>query len=128
VEVSDYLDAIKERLIEDVAVIEFHIRRERTTLTDGYIRAKLRLRDGSMLEFSEYVQLSSKRDIEVITYSYHWAGKKGTLIKRWDNTPHHRELAGFPHHIHEGGGAVLPGVPVNIFDVLDEIAKSLKAL
>ncbi len=79
-----------------------------------------------MLEFSEYFQLSSERDIEVVTYSYHWADENGALIRRWDNTPHHPELARFPHHIHVGDGTILPGKPVSIFDTLDEIAKFLK--
>ncbi len=52
--VADYLNEIKERLLEDAVIVQFHIRRTRTTLTDGHIRARLELADGSMLEFSEY--------------------------------------------------------------------------
>ena len=123
---ADYLDTVKARLIGDNLISEFLIRRERITLTDGHIRAKLELMNGSMLEFSEYFQLLAGGDIEIVTYSYYWADEGGVIIRRWDNTPHHRELSGFPHHIHEHGGVLLPGQPVSIFDVLDEISKNQK--
>ncbi len=124
--VTDYLNAIKERLLEDALIAQFHIRRTRTTLTDGHIRARLELIDGSMLEFSEYFRLTSDGNIEVLTYSYHWADENENLIRRWDNTPHYPELSGFPHHIHDGvSGTVLPGEPLSIFQVLDDIAKRL---
>ena len=64
--------------------------------------------------------------IQVATYSYHWTGADGRLVRRWDNTPHFPGLAGFPHHIHDGSETnVLPGAPVSIFDVLDEIGRQL---
>ncbi len=33
-------------------------------------------------------------------YSYHWQDADGSLITRWDNSPHYREVALFPHHKH----------------------------
>jgi hypothetical protein len=50
------------------------------------------------------------------------------LLRRWDNTPHHPDLPGFPHHVHTGtGDHVYPGQPASIFTVLDEIARLLTA-
>ena len=124
--VTQYLDGIKERLLSDVLIRTFRITRERVTLVDGYLRARLTLRDGSLLEFSEYVQHFPADEIRVVTYSYHWGDARGDLIRRWDNTPHFPGLPGFPHHIHEGDtNEVLPGHPVNVFVVLDEIAQYL---
>jgi hypothetical protein len=121
--VIEYLDAVKERLTTDPLVAGFFIVRERVTLVDGHLRARLTISDGSLLEFSEYVQRSPNDQIEVITYSYHWADADGNLIQRWDNTPHFPNLPGFPHHVHDGrAGSVVPGKPVSIFLVLDEIA------
>ena len=85
--INEYLDLIKERLVTDLGVSNFQVTRERSTLLDGYIRAKLNLTDGSQLEFSEYVQRSPKGEIEVMTYGYHWAEADNRLIKRWDNAP-----------------------------------------
>ena len=54
--IVEYLDAIKECLLTSPVVSSFHVIRERDTLTDGHLRARLTLTDGSHLEFSEYVQ------------------------------------------------------------------------
>jgi len=89
-------------------------------------RARLTLTDGSHLEFSEYVQRSTAGQVNVVTYSYHWADAYGDLIRRWDNTPHFPDLPGSPHHIHDGHtGKVSPGQPVSIFVVLEEVARLL---
>ncbi len=124
--IAKYLDSVKERLLTDPQVLDFHIARERATSTDGYLRARLTISDHSQLEFSEYVQSSPDDKIEVVTYSYHWADADGNLIRRWDNTPHFPDLPNAPHHIHDGSAdAVHPGQPTSIFAVLDEIARRL---
>ncbi len=124
--IAKYLDSIKERLLTDPVVSSFHVIRERSTLADGHLRARLTLTDNSWLEFSEYVQRSSDGQINVVTYSYHWANAHGDLIRRWDNTPHFPNLPDFPHHIHdERTQSVKPGQPVSVFAVLDEISRFL---
>lgn len=123
---AEYLEVVKTRLITDTIVASVDIRRERFTLADAHLRAHLELVDGSTLEFSEYVQRRPDGAIEVVTYSYHWSDTQGDLIRRWDNTPHYPDLAGFPHHLHQGpGDTVLPGQPIDIFTVLDSIASVL---
>lgn len=121
-----YIAAVKELLVTHPVVGEFEIRRERTTSTDGHIRAHLELADESWLEFSEYVQRQADDTIEVATYSYHWADAADRLIRRWDNTPHYPEIAGFPHHMHEGAsGEVSEGERVSIFAVLEVISAEI---
>ena len=120
--IEAYLDAMRERFVTNPIVTSFQVIRERSTLIDGYLRARLTLADGSQLEFSEYIQRSPTGEIAVITYSYHWADANDQLIKRWDNTPHFPELPGFPYHMHDGStGQVTAGQPMSIFAVLDEI-------
>ena len=121
--IDAYLEAMKERFVTDPLITHFQVLRERSTLMDGYLRARLALADGSQLEFSEYMQRSSAGAIVVITYSYHWADANNQLITRWDNTPHFPDLPGFPDHIHDGAtGQVTPGQPMSIFTVLDAVA------
>ena len=118
-----YVEAMKERFVTDPLVTHFQVIRERSTLMDGYLRARLTLADGSQLEFSEYMQRSSEGAIAVITYSYDWADANHELIARWDNTPDFPDLPGFPDHMHDGAtGQVTPSQPMSIFTVLDEIA------
>lgn len=121
-----YLDSVKSRLLTDSKIDSFHLIRERETLTDGHLRVRLKFVDGSFLEFSEYVQISSDNSINLITYSYHWNDAEGNLIRRWDNAPHFPEFPGFPHHVHEGvDNIVHPGVAVTISLILDEIVRAL---
>jgi len=88
----EYLDAVRERLIADPVIQHFSLRKERWAAQDAFMRARLTLGDGSMLEFGEYIQVTEDGEIEVVTYSYHWADADGTLRKRWDNTPHFPEF------------------------------------
>lgn len=123
--ILEYLTAIKQRLLTDQLIFSFNVVRERATLTDGHLRVRLTLVNSTLLEFSEYVQ-QAEDQIQVITYSYHWAEEDNNLIRRWDNTPHFPDLPGFPHHIHDGvTDEVVPGQPVSIFEVLDQIASLL---
>lgn len=124
--IANYVNAVKDRLVLDPLISDFQVLRERATLTDGYLRVKTTLVDGSFLEFAEYVQHVADDDsILVVTYSYHWGSADGSLIRRWDNTPHFPDLSDFPHHCHDGAtGAVKSSPAMDIFRVLDEIGRT----
>jgi hypothetical protein len=123
--IESYHQAIKARLIADPLVLRFEVRREGRGLSDGHLRALLTLSGGSQLEFSEYVRLTEGQ-VEVISYSFHWADSDGTFIRRRDNVPHFMELPGAPHHIHDGAESnVLPGTATTVATVLDEISRLL---
>lgn len=69
--------------------------------SDGfYFKLKISLTDGSELHAREYLD-ANERD-----YSFHWQTADGQLISRWDNAPHHRALATYPHHRHTGDGII----------------------
>ena len=123
---AEYVTSVKERLLSDPLVVSFHIRRERVTAIDGYLRVRVDFGDRGMLEFAEYVQHTSEEQIMVVTYSYHWADTNNQMLYRWDNTPHFPEVPGFPHHVHDGAAdTVRSGQPMNIFTVLDFIAQRI---
>lgn len=78
--------------------------------------------DGGLLEMRERIVESESGYSETTTYSFHWQNKDGSLVKRWDNAPHHPELDNFPYHIHEDDEAnVVSGKPANALEVLAEI-------
>lgn len=124
--ISEYLEGVKDRLLTDACVSRFTIRRERATLSEGYLRVRLVLVNDDELEFSEYVRIGSADEIEVVIYSYHWSTADGMLVCRWDNTPHFPHLTGFPHHVHRGEGDAEPGQPVTFLSVLDAIVQTIK--
>lgn len=114
--ITAYFDEIRQTLILDEAVASFTVIREISGNNDGFIRVKCQLADGSVLEFAEYFQIVSCR-ISCKTYNNHWQTCKGHLIKRWDNAPHHCELASFPDHLHDGG-KVIKSKPMTLSKVL----------
>jgi hypothetical protein len=44
--IDAYVEAMKERFVTDLLVTQFHVIRERSTLMDGYLRARLTLANG----------------------------------------------------------------------------------
>jgi hypothetical protein len=120
-----YLEAIKLRLVIDPLVARFTIVRERIGPGEGYLRVRLELRNGDIVEAAEHFELGPVGFLPV-HYRHHWMTPQGHLRVRWDNAPHFPSLSTFPHHIHEGNESqVVPGRPMSILDLLDEIAARL---
>ncbi|MFH1859543.1 MAG: DUF6516 family protein [bacterium] len=80
----------------------------------GFIEGILSFIDYSLLDFS--VTISPKG----IRYRFQYMDKEKSLIYRWDNVPHHRELKTFPHHIHTPNG-IFESKPIDLKDVLQKI-------
>jgi hypothetical protein len=80
------------------------------------------LLDGSRLHFRELVDIE---DIVVrLMYSYHYQNGNAQLIFRYDDTPHHPEIAGFPHHKHiQQEANVQASEPPTLAGVLTEIER-----
>lgn len=87
----------------------------------GYIRIRVRLKNGDLFEISEYF-LGSHEEIIRKSYSYHWQNAHGRLIKRWDNASHHAHVATHPFHVHEGSEQnVLASEAMTAFEVMKVI-------
>lgn len=125
--ISDYFESLRLRILNDSFILHVEILRERNRSKNGHFRARLIFFDNSMLEFSEYVEQNVKNEVVLVTYSYQWTDSAGNLISRWDNALHFPDLPNYPHHIHSGKtGDVTAGNSVNLLSVLDEIASILK--
>ncbi|MDF1550315.1 MAG: DUF6516 family protein [Bacteroidales bacterium] len=77
------------KLVKSFEVVEF-----RHDLSARYLKLNIFLIDDSALYTKEYIDEKDRN------YSFHWQNKNGELIIRWDNAPHHRALATYPHHLH----------------------------
>src|SRR5262249_12456525 len=62
----------------------------------GLMRYRLTLTNDDLLELTERVEVQAG-EIVVTKYRHHWQNRQGALIKRWDNAPHHPQVASFPH-------------------------------
>lgn len=77
----------------------------------GFFRARVKMADGDLLEIAVFFVVLEANTITVENYKFHWQDSQGRLIKRWDDAPHHPEVEGFPHHLHDGSEEdVMPGV------------------
>ena len=121
----EYLVSIKNLLLTSSLIVDYKIFREYEGLEKSYIRARLILTDGSLLEFSEYAEAEARGGLKITDYSFQWMDKDMKQIRRWDNTPHFPKLKNFPHHVHLTEDKIISSKPVSIFDVLDEIAKTI---
>ena len=122
--IDGYFNDIVESLFINQVISSFKILRKEVSEEDGYIRVKCSLSNGDIFEFAEYIVLH-KNKISLQTYNYHWQGKDGKLIKRWDNVPHHRELDTFPHHLHLANGKTVSSTKVTLKKILSEIEKAI---
>jgi RNase adaptor protein for sRNA GlmZ degradation len=110
VDPQNYLAAIKVKVASSPIVVRIHVVQEYATLTQGFFRARLTLRNDEFLEVSEFFQVGQEQ-IQTIEYRYQWMdAERHTLIKRWDNARHHPHLPNFPHHIHIGETGILSQV------------------
>lgn len=77
------------------------------------------LGNGDFLESTAYFVLDQE-SVEIVDYRHQWMdGTRTILRRRWDCTPHHPELDGFPHHVHVGNeNDVLAGHVMGIIDLL----------
>lgn len=94
---------------------------------DGVAQYRLRatLMDGSLLQCVARAR-SGIGELRIEKYSFHWQRDDGSLIRRLDNAPHHREISSFPHHVHEGDeNLVLAHEAVDVFGVLERIEATL---
>ena len=64
------------------------------------VKARLHFFDSSYVDIQEIVDTTSCYPNRV-RYSYQYV-RHGSRVFRYDNSPHHRSLATFPHHKHIG--------------------------
>jgi len=86
----------------------------------GYVRGDVFFGDDSHLHFREFV--STQTGVNRFTYVYHYQAADGSLIFRYDNTPHFPTLSSYPHHKHlSDGSSVVACAAPTLAKVLTEI-------
>lgn len=123
--IEEYLHWMLQLAAESLLISSSHIDLDKRTPRTGLLRGELRFTDGSKLYFRELTTVGVV--VERLMYSYHFQSEDGTLIFRYDDTAHHRELSGFPYHKHAGDEKnVLAAQPPDFQAVLREIERTLE--
>jgi hypothetical protein len=86
----------------------------------GYVRGGVFCVDESQLHFREFVNTQPR--VDRFTYVYHYQAVDGSMVFRYDNTPHFPALSSFPHHKHlSDGTSVVACAAPTLAQILAEI-------
>ncbi|MFC1496189.1 DUF6516 family protein [Candidatus Margulisiibacteriota bacterium] len=120
-EIKDYYKRILAFCADTPLIINFHLDFEEIDINVGYFSGLINLVDGSNLHISEFVEISGK-EIKRPKYRYHWQKSNPSVIARWDNAPHYKNLKSSPDHLHKDD-KVIDSEKKDLFKVLSEIEK-----
>jgi hypothetical protein len=94
--------------------------RTREYLQRGFFQAQVRFLDGSVLTVVESGIQIDGREVRREKYVFHYQQADGSLIFRYDRSPHFPDLPTFPAHKHTPDGVIEAPAP-DLADVLREI-------
>ena len=82
---------------------------------------RLRFADDSLLEISEAIQVKADA-FSWLSYRYHYQNAGGSVVFRYDNTPHHPEVNTHPEHKH-AEDEIIGVVRPDIENILSKVKK-----
>ena len=86
----------------------------------AYVRGHITIIDSSVLEIAIFA-IASSGSLSIDKYRLRYMSETGKMQFRYDNSPHHREIATHPHHKHTLD-RVVPSKMPSLEDVLNEIS------
>ena len=95
--IEDYFQRVEEILREFPSIRSRILTHKTHNDFQGYISGKVVFENGYSLEFAEVVDTEEASKVK---YRYRYMDEKQSLIFRYDNAPHHKEVKSFPHHKH----------------------------
>ncbi|MBI5303673.1 MAG: hypothetical protein HY868_16170 [Chloroflexi bacterium] len=84
-----------------------------------YIKAVLKFVQGHVLHLAEYVVIVNDQVVRT-KYRYQLLDAGNKSIARWDNAPHHKDVATFPHHRHDSMDKAHPSREMSPADAIAE--------
>jgi hypothetical protein len=126
VKIDDYFASLDRGLQQNVQL--GRMEQPTTCLTsddfNGLIRCRVSFWDGSFLDLYEVISTELGYPVRV-HYAYTYV-RNGKHVFRYDNAPHHPEIATYPHHKHIGEKEHLaPADQPTLNQILAEIEEQL---
>ena len=118
--IEDYFLQVEEILREFPSIRSRVLTQKIYNHFQGYISGKIVFENGHSLEFAEVVDTEQTTKVK---YRYQYMDEKQSLIFRYDNAPHHKEVKSFPHHRHTPNKVTDSNEP-GLNNILLEIARS----
>lgn len=121
--ISDYIVEIEALINSSEIVSAYNLTIDRKTADIAFVSGKIDFRDGTTLDFKEFIE-ESEGSIEKYKYGYNY--RKGSdSIFRYDNAPDPgaRDIKTFPCHKHLKDGTIAESGCMTLRDVINEIAR-----
>ena len=117
--VEEYFDHVR-RLVQNLPDTQAERYDEHIlSATRGNLRLRLRFSDNALLEISEAIVIV-RGELHWLSYRHHYQDSSAALVLRYDNAPHHSEVATYPDHKHSGD-QILASVHPSIQQLLEEV-------
>ena len=123
--ISDYIAELEALINSSKIVSSYNLTIDRKTADIAFVSGKINFRDGTTLDFKEFVE-ESEGSIEKYKYGYNY--RKGSdNIFRYDNAPDPRakDIKTFPYHKHLKDGAIAESSYIKLSNVISEIEELL---
>jgi hypothetical protein len=98
-QVKAYFSEIQNLLRRSAFIENVDVEYETKSKTVGIIHGTIGMVDGSTLQFLELINIKGD-EITRPKYRFHFMGSADEMVFRYDNAPHHPEIATHPHHKH----------------------------
>jgi hypothetical protein len=124
--IDDYFSGIERGLRQNIpgAQVEEPMTCLASDAFNGLVRCRLRFWDRSFLDIYEVVNTELGYPVRV-HYAYTYI-RDGQRVFRYDNAPHHPEIATHPHHKHIGpADRLAPAESPSLSQILSEINQYL---
>ncbi len=122
--ISDYIAELEALINSSKIVSSYNLAIDRKTAEIAFVSGKIEFRDGTTLDFKEFIE-ESEGSIEKYKYGYNY--RKGSdSIFRYDNAPDPgaKDIKTFPYHKHLEDGTIVESKGIELSDVLDELEGS----
>ena len=124
-QVIDYFSEIQSLIRSSIFIENVDVEYEVKSRSIGIVHGMLGLIDGSTLQFMELINIKRDKVIH-LKYRFHLMNVNDQIVFRYDNAPHHPEIATHPHHKHVKGEAVpRQSKEVGLKDILLEIEEMI---
>lgn len=120
-QVIDYFLEIQTLIRSSAFVENVDVEYEAKSKSIGIVHGILGMIDGSTLQFMELINIKGEK-ITRPKYRFHLLSANDEMVFRYDNAPHHPEIATHPYHKHVKGEEVpKQSKEVGLKDILSEI-------
>jgi hypothetical protein len=121
--ITNYFAEFDEIINRTDFVASSDIQKRKVNSFLGVIEGKIIVEDKT-LEILEVIIISDQKLLRK-KYKYHFQDYDNSLIFRYDNAPHHKELETFPHHKHLPENTMACKEPnlLQIFSLINELLK-----